>query len=244
MTKVSQVKAAKGFTYSDAPQRSPEWIAGKVGKVGSSQLHRWLAVSKNPDKKTGLHTPLKARLDYERELAFERKFGVPFTHFVTGAMQAGIDNEDVVADSYSLAMGVPVEKCGMFYNDWFAISPDRLVGEDGLLEIKWLQDASFTEVLATGKPYCGTSGDHYLQIQGQLWGSGRKWCDYAVGNENTGKFTVIRVERDEETIKRIADSKPDDVSFEFAVESLFDLKTPEFAVTSGAVEELTIKEDW
>lgn len=210
---INQPKAAKGFTYSDAPQRSPEWVSSHVGRVGASQLHRWMAVSKRADK-DGNYTPLKARIDYEREIAFEKAFGVPFSHFTSDAMQAGIDNEDFVRDQYSSAQGVPVEKCGAFFNDHFIASPDGLVGDDGLVEIKWLFDTSWTEVVATGKPYAGASGDHYLQMQGQLWASGRKWVDYIVANGNTGRFKVIRIERDEDTIQRIAASVPDVANIE------------------------------
>lgn len=205
---INQPKAANGFAYDDSPQRSPQWIAAHTGRVGASQLHRWLAVSKRPNKE-GVHEPLKARLDYEREIAFEKAFNVPFSHFTSDAMQAGIDNEDFVRDQYSSAEGVPVEKCGAFYNEHFIASPDGLVGDDGLLEIKWLFDTSWTEVVASGQPYSGASGDHYLQMQGQLWASGRKWVDYIVANGNTGRFKVIRVARDEDTIQRIAESVPE-----------------------------------
>jgi hypothetical protein len=79
------------FEYSGAPQRSPEWLALKRGKIGSSKLVDWLAVSK---AKNSLGKPLKARLDYEKELIFERTFGVSFNVWVSEAMQDGIDLED------------------------------------------------------------------------------------------------------------------------------------------------------
>lgn len=196
--KLATITGAKGFDYSDAPQRSPEWLAIRAPRIGASELGKWMAVGKRDGK------PLKARLDLEREIAFSKAFGVPFSKFTNAAMQAGIDNEDFVADQYSSQMGVALEKCGCFYNDYFVASPDRLIGDEGLVEVKWLFDASWSEVVETGEP----QPDHYLQMQGQLWATGRKWCDYVAANGNTGRFIVITVKRDEDVIKQIKDSVP------------------------------------
>jgi len=194
MVDFKTIATGDGFKYSSAPQGSPEWVALRVGKVTASRLKDWLAVGVKGNA-------LKARADYERELAYEIQFKVPFTHFVTPAMEAGVLNEAYVAQQYSSAMGVAVEPCGAFYNNRFVASPDGLVGDDGLVEIKWLFDNSFSDVLANGVP-----ADHYLQIQGQLWATGRKWCDYVAGNGNTGMFKVIRVEADKDTHSRIKES--------------------------------------
>lgn len=215
---IKQPKAAEGFTYSDAPQGSPEWVSARHARVTASRLGDWLAVGKNGK-------PLKRRTDYEVEIAYEKQFKVSFQKFVTKAMQDGIDFEDSLADAYSSVIGVPVEKCGFFYSDKFGASPDRLVGDDGLIECKVLGDSSFADVLQHGVPE-----DHYLQIQGQLLATGRKWCDYVAGNLNTSKFKVIRVEPDTDTIQRIRDSLSDldNIVSEFDTEQLYDFtNTPQ-----------------
>lgn len=178
------------FEYLGAPQKSPEWFKARLGKVTASRLSDWLAVSK---AKTGAGKPLKARLDYEKELMFERQFGVSFQTFVTDAMQEGIDYEDFAARQYEEATGNLVDECGCWYNDVFVASPDRTVGDDGLLEIKIVKDNTFTEVLISGVP-----DKHMKQIQGQLFATGRKWCDYVCLNFNTKQFVIIRVEPDTE----------------------------------------------
>lgn len=193
MVKISPITAPKGVDYSDAPQGSPEWIKSRFGRIGASELFRWMAVSKRDGK------PLKSRYDLERQKAFELAFKVPFSKFVTSAMQEGIDNEAYVRDQYGSQMGVVVRKAGAFYDKWSVASPDGLIGEDGGIEIKWLQDSNWTEVVVSGKPLT----EHYYQIQGNLRLSGRKWWDYVAANGNTGRFIVIRVERDEELIKQI-----------------------------------------
>lgn len=204
------------FKYSDAPQRSPEWVEMRVGKVTASRLKDWLATSKRDGK------PLKSRTDYERELAFESEFKVPFTRFVTGAMEQGQQMEEFVKRQYEAKYNVIVRPVGCYHNESFVASPDGEIGEDGLLEVKWLYDTSFSEVLTSGVP-----ADHMLQMQGQLWASGKKWCDYVAGNQNTGKFVVIKVERDEEMIKTIEESlKSPKLSVWVKSDNVFDFNAP------------------
>lgn len=193
--KIPVIKAAKGFAYSDAPQGSPEWVQNRLGKLTASRLGDWLAVSKNGGK------PLKAREDYERELAYEKQFGSPFERYVTSAMQLGIDYEAYVVEQYQLATGNETAKCGAFYNDLFVASPDRLIGDDGVLEVKVLGDVAFADLLTNGVPE-----KYYLQVQGQLLASGRKYADFVAANLQAQKIKVVRIEPDAETLKRISDS--------------------------------------
>lgn len=186
------------FKLLDAPQGSPEWVEARVGKVTASRLKDWLAVSKRDGK------PLMARMDYERELAFEVEFKVPFERFVTNAMLQGQEMEEFLKRQYSQHYDVIVKPVGAYYSDAFVASPDGEISDDGLIECKWVYDTTFSKVLTEG-----VQEEHMLQIQGQLWASNRKWCDYVVGNQNTGKFVVIRVERDEAIIKQIEDSLKD-----------------------------------
>jgi len=178
------------FEYFDGPQRSPEWFTIRRGKIGSSRLVDWLSVSK---AKSGAGKPLKARLDYEKELMFERQFGTSFETYVNSAMQDGIDYEDFARLQYEKITGNTCAECGCWYNEYFVASPDRTVSDDGLLEIKILKDNSFTDVLINGVP-----DKHWKQIQGQLFASGRDWCDYVAVNFNTKKVAIIRVEPDKE----------------------------------------------
>ena len=189
------MEATKGFEYFVGAQRTPEWFKLRLGKVTASRLCDWLAVSKS---KAAAGTPLKPRLDYEKELMFERQFGVSFDNYVTSAMQDGIDFEDFARRQYEKVTGRHIEPCGAWYSGIFMASPDGTIGADGLAEIKVVRDTTFTEILATG-----VVDKHWKQIQGQLWASGREWCDYIVINLNTRKIKIIRVERDEEFIQWI-----------------------------------------
>jgi predicted phage-related endonuclease len=160
-----------------------------------------MATSKRDGKK------LQARKDYEHEIVFERTFKVPFTRFVTGAMLRGQEMEDFVVTEYEKLTGNNVRRVGCYYNAYFVASPDGEVGDDGLIEVKWVYDKTFSELVGGGE----IPDEHYLQMQGQMWATGRKWCDYVVGNENSGHFFLERVERDDEMIDTIKDSLHDQV---------------------------------
>lgn len=186
------------FEYFAGEQRTPEWYKLRLGKVTASQLHAWLAVSKAKGKEG---KPLKARLDYEKELLFERRFNTSFERFVTDAMQDGIDFEDFARKEYARLTGAEVKECGAWFNDYFVASPDGVIERpdtagQGLLEIKIVKDNTFSDILTDGVP------DKYMkQIQGQLWASGLKWSDFVAVNLNTKKMKVIRVEADPEEHK-------------------------------------------
>jgi hypothetical protein len=191
--KVSTIEPAKGFKYSDAPQRSPEWIALRAPRLGASEIGAYMAKGVKGQYLAG-------RKDATQKVAYSKAFGVPFQGFVNGAMQAGIDNEDYMADQYSSQMGVELQKVGAFYNDWFVASPDRMiVGANAGVEIKWLFDKEFAELISKGLP----KDEHYDQVQGQMWATGWDYVDYVAGNGNTGRFYVVRVYRDELRINDI-----------------------------------------
>lgn len=134
------------FVYSDAPQRSVAWLDIKRGRIGASGLWRWLSVSKAKGKEG---KPLQERLDYEKELMFERQFGVNFSVYVNSAMQEGIDFEDYAAKEYCNLKGVTLEEVGCWYNDFIAISPDRkIAGLNAGIEIKIVKDNTFTDIVS------------------------------------------------------------------------------------------------
>lgn len=222
---------AMKFHYSAAPQRSPEWLEIRRGKIGSSDLWRWLSVSRQKGKEG---KPLQARLDYEKELMFERQFNTNFEVWVSPAMQEGIDYEDFARKQYELITGSKTTEVGCWYNDYFVASPDRAVGEDGLIEIKILKDNSFAEVMVSGVP-----DKHWKQIQGQLWATGRKWCDYVALNFNSKKVKIIRVEPDKEFHDYLELAVQEKlVVAEFSTEQLYDIRgeLPEGSDGLGGVE--------
>lgn len=206
------------FNYFAGEQRTQEWFDKRLGIPSASNLGRWLAVSKAKDPKVN-GTPLKARADYERELMFERTFKKPFTKFVSGAMQEGIDMEEFAREQYTKITKRVMVPVGMWFNEWFCASPDGGVDDKGLGEIKWLKDTHWTDVLESNAPL----DDHWKQMQGQLFASGRAWVDYIAGNLNTKKFIIIRVLPDKEFFKELEASLKKPLTVEaFNTKNVFD----------------------
>lgn len=194
------------FHYDPSPQRSPQWLERKRGKIGASEIWRWLSVSKAA--KT-LGQPLKERLDYEKELMFERQFNTSFSKWVSGAMDDGVELEDWAATQYEQITGQLTVQVGCFYNDFLVASPDRMFeNAPGIVEIKLLKDSSFLEVIANiklleendqaGLEKTTTIKKHWKQMQTQMWASKQPWCDYVPVNTNTRKVVIIRVYADPE----------------------------------------------
>lgn len=183
----------KDFYISAAPQRSPEWFSERAGKPSASRLGALMDTLKSG-------APSQKQKDYLMELAYERVFGVNFDHYVNDAMRDGLYFEDLARQLYTRDTGNEVKVATSYVSDWFVATPDGLVDTDGLLECKVVRDNTFLSILENGQPR-----EHYLQCQGQLMATGRKWVDYIAVNIKTKAYIVMRVERDKDTIKGIYD---------------------------------------
>jgi predicted phage-related endonuclease len=81
-------------------------------------------------------------------------------------------------------------------------SPDGLVGDDGLVEIKNPQTATHLETLLSG----AIPKKYALQMQHQMSCTGRQWCDFVSFDSRLPphlQLWVKRVERDQKMIDKI-----------------------------------------
>jgi hypothetical protein len=87
-------------------------------------------------------------------------------------------------------------------------SPDGLIGLDGCLEIKCRLTANHIETLKAGH----MPPEHMAQVQGQLWLTGRRWCDFVSFDptvpENARLF-IERIDRDDQYIADLASAVSD-----------------------------------
>ena len=152
-----------------ADQRSEDWYAARCGKATASRFKDAMATLKNGQ-------PAQAAKEYLTELVVERLTGQPVTKFTTAAMQWGTEQEAAARAAYEQSAGVQVEETGFVAHDVLmaGCSPDGLVDWDGLIEIKcpW-NTGVHIETLLSGMP-----ADHMPQVQGQMWITGRQWCDF------------------------------------------------------------------
>ncbi len=184
--------------YHNHPQGSPEWLAARKGLITGSRFRDCR------DKLKG-GAPSKACIGYAMDTARERCGGTVPPKFQNGAMRMGTEQEPLARIAYETLTGNLVEEVGFITDDegLFGLSPDGLIDDDGVLEVKTLvsSDTLFT-VLADGD----ISG--YLdQCNGYLWLFGRKWVDlvlWAPDLEPMGlQLTVHRIPRDESAIEAL-----------------------------------------
>ena len=149
-------------------QRTPEWFAKRLGKVTASRIADLMAKTK-----TG---PGASRANYLAQLVTERLTGTPTEGFQSPAMTWGIEQEAAARDAYSARTGVLVDEVDFVDHPTMqaGASPDGLVGEDGLIEIKCPNTSTMLEYLEDR-----TIPQKYrLQMQWQLAVTGRDWCDF------------------------------------------------------------------
>jgi len=150
-------------------QRSDEWFAARIGKVTASRVADVLAKTK-----TGYST---TRDNYMAQLVCERLTGEKGESFNNAAMQWGTETEPLARISYEVAHNVLVDEVGFVPHptiEMAGASPDGLVGDDGLLEIKCPNTATHIETLLSQT----VPGKYNTQMQFQMACTGRSWCDF------------------------------------------------------------------
>lgn len=169
-------------------QRSPEWYEIRKGRMTASKAS---CIAKAD---SGLDT-------YIIEIMSEYFSIAPKEMYINDDMQRGIDLEPEAKLVYELEKSVTVEPIGfVIYNEYAGASPDGLVDDDGLIEIKCPKDTTYTKLLYDEK----IKPDYVWQMQMQMLITGRKWCDFVAYNDHYDKNVFIkRVERDEEKIQKL-----------------------------------------
>lgn len=134
---------------------------------------------------------------YLHKLLAERMLGRPVVEYISQPMARGTELEGEAVRFYEGVRDVDTVKVGFMTNDAGTIgaSPDRLVGDDGLLEIKVPNEATHVGYLLTH----AVDSAYYPQVQGQLWVSGRKWLDIMSYHPEMPP-AVVHVERDKKYI--------------------------------------------
>lgn len=177
-------------------QGSPEWLAARCGKVTASRVADVIAKTK-----TGWGA---SRKNYLAELIAERLTGVPAATYTNAAMQWGSDTEPQARAAYEFFTDATVIEVGLVPHPTIAMaaaSPDGLVGDDGLVEIKCPNTSTHIETLLTKS----IADKYQVQMLWQLACTGRQWCDFVSFDPRMPehlRMFVKRVERDE---KRIAE---------------------------------------
>jgi len=148
----------------DCEQRSPQWLALRRGVISASNADR-------------LATPAKLK-EYALELAAERLVRELPANVVTPAMQWGIDHEEQARIRYAFETASDVFGIGFAFHDdhewWAGCSPDGLIRDSGLVEIKCPSSKKHLEYLTNAVVPPG----YVAQLNFQLWVTGRDWVDF------------------------------------------------------------------
>ncbi len=172
-------------------QRTEGWHLMRLGKVTGSRVADVLAKTKS-----GYST---SRKNYMMELLCQRLTGVREESFNSQAMQRGTDLEPIARSHYEAQTGVMVIESSFVFHQSiaaFGASPDGLVGDDGLIEIKCPNTAQHVDFMMTKKP----DGKYITQMQAQMSCTGRKWCDFVSFDDRMPErhqLAFVRVMRDD-----------------------------------------------
>ena len=177
----------------DVIQKSPKWIQLRLGIPTSSHFHEILT----PTRLTMSATAKK----YACALISERLIGEPHDAASSKFMQRGSEMEAEAINWYEMRRKIDTQPIGFITDDTHTVgcSPDRLIGDNGGLEIKCCSASVHIEnMFDMGVKF-------RLQVQGCLWITGREWWDVVSYHPHPNVDSVIeRVQRDEDCIAKIA----------------------------------------
>lgn len=181
-------------------QGSDEWKQARLGKVTASRISDLMAKTK-----TGWGA---GRKNYAAELVAERLTGNPADGFTNAAMQWGTETEPQARAAYAFYCNQDVTEVGFIDHPTIKLtgaSPDGLVGESGLVEIKCPNTATHIDTLLSKK----APAKYVTQMQWQMACTGRDWCDFVSFDPRLPehlRLFVSRVERDDKLIAELEDA--------------------------------------
>lgn len=178
-------------------QGTDAWLQERCGKVTASRIADLMARTKSGYS--------ASRANYASQLICERLTGCVAPSFTNAAMIHGTETEPEARRAYEFYIDRDVVQVGFMPHpsiEMAGASPDGLIGDDGLLELKCPNSATHIETLLGG-----VIPDKYVkQMQFQMACTGRQWCDFASYDNRLPermRLFVKRVDRDEELIGEI-----------------------------------------
>lgn len=175
-------------------QGSQAWLAIRLGKVTASRVADVVARTKS-----GWGA---SRANYMAELIAERLTNQAAPSFVSSAMNWGTENEPDARAAYCFFADADVTQVGFVHHpkiEMAGASPDGLVGDHGLVEIKAPNTATHLDTLLSQ----AIPQKYVLQMNWQMACTGRRWCDFASYDPRLPeamRLFVKRIERDDALI--------------------------------------------
>lgn len=155
---------------SNPYQQTSEWFEARCGCLTASRAKAVINRKKNGEPYAEYYTVLE-------QIVGERLTGIVASTGTTAAMQWGIDHEEEAREQYVIETGRDVALTGFVKHPtvrWLGASPDGLVGDDGLIEIKCPTTLTHLKRVASG----AVPEEYKPQMLVQLLCTGRKWVDF------------------------------------------------------------------
>lgn len=188
-------------------QGTEEWLDVKRGKFSASNF-----------SKLFMNESTQGYNDIINQIVFERITGKSPEFYVNEYMLRGTELEPEARADYEFTTGNKVEQVGFIeLNEWVGVSPDGLIGEDGMLEVKCPKFSTLINQKLSKK----VPKDYYWQMQGQMYVADRMWVDYYVYHPDLDPL-LLRVERNDKDIEELRQKL--DRAIELATERINKLK--------------------
>jgi putative phage-type endonuclease len=178
----------------DVEQGTSEWLQMRIGCVTAARVADVMAKLKNGGEAAG-------RRNYKSEIVCEMLTGRAIEHYVTPAMEWGIENEIFARNAYEVVVG-ETERAGFALHEKitrFGASPDGFAGVDGLVEFKCPTTATHLDYIAAGV----VPAEYHWQMLAGMACTERRWCDFVSYDPRLPKkfqLFIRRFERDEARI--------------------------------------------
>jgi putative phage-type endonuclease len=170
------------------------WKELRLGHVTASNVADVMAKGKSGEA--------ESRKKYKMRIVAERLTRKGESGFSNAAMEWGVEQEPYARMAYEVTNNTLVDQTGFWHHPQIAyvgVSPDGLVGDDGLVEIKCPNTTTHLDYLFDDE----VPSKYYKQIQCQLWVTGRQWCDFVSYDPRLperNQLFIKRCPRDEEFI--------------------------------------------
>lgn len=192
--------------HTDIEQGSEKWRQLRLGKITGSSFHKLLG-TKAAGKKY-IYDRVSEIVTGVRSDGEENLPKVCTMH-----MERGNSYESIARELYTAYEYADVQQVGLVQSgNYLVCSPDGLVDDDGMIEIKVLDSNNYTMQIIeiSEKGAKAIAKEHYHQMQFYLYMCNRKWCDYVLYNPkhaavNRG-FQIYRVGLDQKIQERISNA--------------------------------------
>ncbi|MBO2923982.1 lambda exonuclease family protein [Pseudomonas asiatica] len=196
-------------------QRSAEWFAARLGCVTASRVKDVMASGRGG-------APSATRKNYMMELLCERLTGQSGGADLSrnASVQRGVELEPFACMAYEADKGLIVVETGLVMHptiSGFGASPDGLVGDDGVLEIKCPNTATHIATMQSERH----DPQYEWQMLAQMACTGRAWADFVSYDDRLPEPLQYVCHRFERDFKRIREMESEIKAF---LEELSDLE--------------------